>query len=39
VLRASTRMRMVCVFNPPLAGKEVHDRNGAYPLEAEQIKA
>jgi L-ectoine synthase len=39
VLRANTRMRMVCVFNPPLLGKEVHDRNGAYPLEAEQINA
>lgn len=39
VLRANTKMRMVCVFNPPLLGKEVHDRNGAYPLEAEEIKA
>ncbi len=39
VLRANTKMRMVCVFNPPLVGKEVHDRNGAYPLEAEEIKA
>lgn len=35
VLRAMTRMRMVCVFNPPLNGKEVHDESGAYPLEAE----
>ncbi|MCB9730583.1 MAG: ectoine synthase [Deltaproteobacteria bacterium] len=32
VLRASTRMRMVCVFNPPLVGPEVHDATGAYPL-------
>jgi L-ectoine synthase len=39
VLRANTKMRMVCVFNPPLVGKEVHDRNGAYPLEAEKIRA
>jgi L-ectoine synthase len=39
VLRANTKMRMVCVFNPPLVGKEVHDRNGAYPLKAEPIKS
>lgn len=32
VLRAETDMRMVCVFNPPLSGREVHDENGAYPL-------
>jgi L-ectoine synthase len=25
-------MRMVCVFNPPLTGREVHDEEGAYPL-------
>jgi L-ectoine synthase len=28
---------MVCVFNPPLNGKEVHDDQGAYPLEAEAV--
>ncbi len=32
VLRALTRMRMVCVFNPPVTGQEVHDDTGAYPL-------
>lgn len=32
VLRAETQMRMVCVFNPPVTGKEVHDASGAYPL-------
>ena len=32
VLRAYTDMRMVCVFNPALAGPEVHDGTGAYPL-------
>ena len=37
VLRATTRMRMVCVFNPPLLGKEVHDPDGAYPTTAEEI--
>jgi L-ectoine synthase len=25
-------MRMVCVFNPPLTGREVHDADGVYPL-------
>lgn len=32
ILRADTEMRMVCVFNPPLVGNEVHDATGAYPL-------
>ena len=31
-LRARTTMRLVCVFNPPLTGREVHDENGVYPL-------
>ena len=31
-LEATTQMRMVCVFNPPLAGPEIHDENGVYPL-------
>lgn len=26
-----TPMRMICVFNPALAGGEVHDEEGAYP--------
>ena len=34
ILRATTRMRMVCVFNPPVTGNEVHDENGAYPAAA-----
>ncbi|MGZ4575073.1 MAG: ectoine synthase, partial [Mycobacteriaceae bacterium] len=25
-------MRMLCVFNPPVTGREVHDENGVYPL-------
>ena len=37
ILTARTQMRMVCVFNPPLIGKEVHDEDGAYPLEAEEV--
>ena len=32
ILRARTEMRMVCVFTPPLTGREVHDENGTYPL-------
>ena len=31
-LRPRTRMRTVCVFNPPVAGGEVHDEHGVYPL-------
>ena len=34
LLRARTRMRMICVFNPPVTGKEVHDENGVYPAVA-----
>lgn len=26
------QMRMLCVFNPPVTGREVHDENGVYPL-------
>ena len=29
-LRGATEMRMVCVFNPPCTGTEVHDEDGAY---------
>ena len=25
-------MRVVCVFNPPLTGRETHDEDGVYPL-------
>ncbi len=37
ILRASKEMKMACVFNPPLNGKEVHNASGAYELEAESI--
>ncbi|MCA9607325.1 MAG: ectoine synthase [Myxococcales bacterium] len=30
VLRAKTRMRMICTFNPPVTGQEVHGADGAY---------
>ena len=35
-LRAHTRFRAVCVFNPPLTGREVHDENGVFPLLTEE---
>lgn len=31
-LRPRTEMRTVCVFNPPVTGREVHDKDGRYPL-------
>lgn len=31
-----TEMRTVCVFNPPITGREVHDENGVYPLVTEE---
>ena len=37
ILRATEEMKMACVFNPPLNGKEVHNKEGAYELEAETI--
>ncbi|CAL9329318.1 ectoine synthase [Streptomyces werraensis] len=30
-LRPKTDFRCVCVFNPPLTGREDHDVDGAYP--------
>ena len=32
LLRANTDMRMICVFNPPVTGQEVHDEDGAYQI-------
>jgi len=34
-LRPRTDIKAVCVFNPPVTGKEVHDENGVYPLVVE----
>jgi L-ectoine synthase len=31
-MRPKTDMRLICVFNPPVTGAEVHDENGVYPL-------
>ncbi|QBF29896.1 ectoine synthase [Thalassococcus sp. S3] len=30
-LRPKTRFRAICVFNPPVTGREDHDGDGAYP--------
>ncbi len=38
MLRAFEEMTMACVFNPPLNGKEVHNKDGAYELAAETIE-
>lgn len=32
VMRADTDIRCICVFNPPLTGRETHDARGTYPL-------
>lgn len=31
-VEAHSQLRMLCVFNPPVTGQEVHDENGVYPL-------
>jgi len=38
-VRPRTDMRTVCVFNPPVTGREVHDENGVYPLVVEEPAA
>src|SRR5690606_268243 len=35
-LPAHTDVKTVCVFNPPVTGREVHDENGVYPLLTEE---
>lgn len=37
ILRAFKEMKMACVFNPPLNGKEVHNAEGAYELAAAAV--
>lgn len=32
IVRPKTDLRLICVFNPPVTGKETHDEEGAYPL-------
>jgi L-ectoine synthase len=31
-LRARKDLRLICVFNPPLTGREIHDEEGVYPI-------
>jgi L-ectoine synthase len=38
VLTATTELTLACAFNPPLNGKEVHNNEGAYELDAESIE-
>ncbi|MFI6577560.1 ectoine synthase [Nocardiopsis sp. NPDC050513] len=35
-LRIKEDFRVLCVFNPPVTGREVHDENGVYPLIVEE---
>jgi L-ectoine synthase len=37
ILRAKSEIKTVCVFNPPLHGKEVHNADGAYEPYAETV--
>ena len=37
ILRAFKEMQMACVFNPALNGKEFHNAEGAYELDAETL--
>jgi len=36
-VRPHTDIRTVCVFNPPVTGREVHDADGVYPLLTEPV--
>lgn len=35
-MRPKTDFRCICVFNPPVTGREEHDENGVYPLLTEE---
>lgn len=37
MLRAFKELKLACVFNPPLKGTEVHNKDGSYELEADTI--
>ncbi|QDQ87798.1 ectoine synthase [Alcaligenaceae bacterium SJ-26] len=32
-------LRVICVFNPPLTGRETHDAQGVYPLLTEEASS
>lgn len=36
-VRPRTDFRVLCVFNPPVTGREDHDENGVYPLLTEPV--
>ena len=38
IVRPETDILTVCVFNPPVTGREVHDENGAYPADPDLIE-
>ncbi|PJM98603.1 L-ectoine synthase [Streptomyces sp. CB01201] len=38
-LRPKVDSKFVCVFNPPVTGREDHDANGVYPLLTEEASA
>jgi len=38
VVRPTTDILCVCVFNPPVTGQEVHDESGAYPAETDMVR-
>jgi L-ectoine synthase len=35
-MRPTTDLRLICTFNPPVTGREVHDADGVYPLIKEE---
>lgn len=37
ILRAFKELELACVFNPPLIGNEVHNKDGAYELHADTV--
>ncbi len=39
IVRAHRDLHTVCVFNPPVTGREVHDADGVYPLLREEEEA
>jgi len=32
VFRTLKKCRLICVFNPPCTGREIHDQDGSFPL-------
>ena len=38
IVRPTTDILTVCVFNPPVTGQEVHDESGAYPADPDLLQ-